>query len=247
MGLDLGEHSGLASMHPDGAASAGSGAAPSEPSTPLENIDSVVHDYVASMDNGARPELCDGVSPHAESFRRLLDSSATSTGQILGPPVLFGASPPMAIESILGLLGNLRETGVLHVEADGVTFTISIVKGDVVHGVSRPRPPSELLGNILVSMGTIDAAQLSRFLEEHGSSASTIGQALDNEWLVSTEELGRALEQQLRMLFSRLLATRQTVWCFRAGEATLAYINMRLNVISILLESARTNDEQSTA
>lgn len=213
--------------------------------TPLDHLDSVVHDFVASM--GQRPYAVDpnGAAPHVESFRRLLESSTASTGQILGPPVLYGASPPMGLESVLGLLGSMRETGVLHVDAGGVTFTISIVKGDVVHGVSRPRPRSELLGNVLVSLGLVDAERLARFFDEHGSTPSTIGEALDRGALVTTDELRRALEHQLRMLFARLLGTRRAVWCFRAGEATLAYIDMRLSVIGVLLESAAKSDERS--
>lgn len=246
LGLELDGVSSLQSAEP--AAGSSEGFAHEDdgaPASPLVHLDSVVHDFVAAMDRRTSAPPSDRAGPHAESFRRLLESNTTSTGQILGPPVLFGASPPMGLENILGLLGSMRETGVLHVEAGGVTFTISIVNGDVVHGVSRPRPASELLGNVLVSLGTITAEQLSRFFAEHGSSPSTIGEALDREALVSTEQLGQALEHQLRLLFDRLLATRNAVWCFRAGEATLAYINMRLSVIGVLLESAAKNDERS--
>jgi len=243
LGVELGEPSPARGAAPAEAPveTSGDEAAP----TPLDHLDSVVHDFVASMGQRAQAVESSGAAPHVESFRRLLESSTASTGQILGPPVLYGASPPMGLENVLGMLGSMRQTGVLHVDAGGVTFTISIVKGDVVHGVSRPRPRAELLGNVLVSMGTVDADRLARFFDEHGSSASTIGEALDRGALVNPEELRRALEKQLRMLFERLLGTRNAVWCFRAGEATLAYIDMRLSVIGVLLESAAKSDERS--
>lgn len=64
---------------------------------------------------------------------------------------------------------------------------------------------------------------------------------------MSTSELEEALVHQLRLLFDRLLATRESVWCFHAGEATLAYIDMRLNVMAVILESARKSDEGMAA
>jgi hypothetical protein len=178
---------------------------------------------------------------------RLLEYSPSTKSQVLGPPVILGASPAIGLESLLGLLGSLRKTGILRVQARDALFMVSIVKGDVVHGVSYPRPPSELLGNILVSRGTIDSGTLTRFFEECGSSACRIGEALNEQALVSTDELQDALEHQLQLLFDRLLATGESEWCFHEGEATLAYIHMRMNVISVLLESARKNDEGAVA
>jgi hypothetical protein len=211
----------------------------------LLTLDCFVHDFMGSLQGTTPGERADEtISDHAERFVRLLACVPASKGHVLGPPVFFGASPDIGLESALSLLGSLRKTGILRVEADDAQFTVSIVNGDVVHGVSYPRPEPELLGNLLVDRGTIDAERLDRFFEECGSSASKIGQALNQQALVSTSELQAALEHQLRLLFDRLLATRESVWCFHEGEATLAYINMRLNIIGVLLDSARKSDEK---
>lgn len=211
----------------------------------LETLDSVVHDFVASLDQATLVGRGEGASSqHAERFRRLLEHSPSTKSHVLGPPVLFGASPSIGLDTLLGLLGSLRKTGILRVRVDDVMFMVSIVRGDVVHGVSYPRPETELLGNILVARGTIDADRLERFLLQCRGSASRIAEALERQELVSTDALKEALEHQLQLLFDRLLSTRESEWCFHEGEATLAYINMRMNVISVLLESARKNDER---
>lgn len=230
-------------------APASSGAPPAEPEAircpteTLERLDSVVHDFVASLDEDKLGAAGGGSSDHVERFQRLLDGSPATKSHVLGPPVVFGSSPAIGLDSMLALLGSLQKTGVLRVQAGETLFTVSIVRGDVVHGVSYPRPEAELLGPILISQGTIEPARLYRFLDECGSSASMIGEALNRQTLVSTYELQDALEHQLQLLFDRLLATGESEWCFHEGEATLAYIHMRMNVISVLLESARKNDE----
>lgn len=213
----------------------------------LQRLDSVVHDFVGALDQGVLGSIDGGTAAaHAQRFLELLDCSLPNRTQVLGPPILFGASPSIGLETVLGFLSSLRKTGILRVEGEG-TFMISIVKGDVVHAVSHPRPEPELLGNVLLARGTVDAERLERFFEEHGSSASRIGEALERQALVSTEELQEAFEHQMQMLFHRLFSTTKSEWCFHEGEATLAYIKMRMNVISVLLESARMYDEAAVA
>lgn len=208
----------------------------------LRTLDSVVHDFVGALDPGAATGATGEPSPlGATQFRRLLAFTPSQT-QVLGPPVLFGVSPTIAMESLLGFLGYLAKTGILRVQAGDDVFMVSIVEGDVVHCVSDPRPRSELLGNILVERGILAPEELERFFEESGSDPSRIGEALNRQALVSTAELRTALEHQMLLLFDRLLGTDVSEWCFHEGEVTLAYINMRMNVIRVLLESARKKD-----
>jgi hypothetical protein len=154
-------------------------------------------------------------------------------------------SPPVHLESVFGFLGSMRKTGILRLLAEGVTFRISVVRGDVVHGVSSWRPEEELLGNILVDRRAIDGYELDTFFSKCGSSACKIGEALNRQELVKTEALREALEIQLQKLFDRLLAASATEWCFHEGEATLSYVKLRVNPTRVLLESARKRDEGS--
>ena len=149
----------------------------------------------------------------------------------------------IGIESLLGFLGSLRKTGVLRAEADGVTYMISVVHGDVVHGVCRPRSEPELLGSLLLARGAIGSDAILRFFETCGSSASRIVDALNREELVSNEVLREVLAQQMQLLFDRLLGAESVEWCFHEGEATLCYLNLRVNVNRMILESARCKDE----
>jgi len=208
----------------------------------LERLDSVVHDFMAFMQPGR--EAVESVeSEGAARLRRVMDHSSTGSGPVLGPPVLVGASPSIGIETMLGFLGSLRKTGVLRVHADGVSYMISIVHGDVVHGVCNPRPMSELLGSLLLARGAIGSDGILRFFETCGSSANRIVEALNREELVSTNLLREVLGQQMQLLFDRLLAAESAEWCFHEGEATLSYVNLRVNVNRMLLESARCQDE----
>jgi hypothetical protein len=209
----------------------------------LERLDHVVHDLMACMQKGPPAPLEGAGSENVARFLRILDPSSLRKGPVLGPPVLCGMSPPIGIESLLGLLGTLHKTGVLRIRTEDATFMISVVQGDVVHGVCDPRPESELLGNILLARGAISAERLRRFFEERGPSTTRLVDALDREELVSTQALQEALAHQMQQLFDRLLVARSAEWCFHEGEATLCYVKMRVNVTSVLLESARKHDE----
>lgn len=222
--------------------------APGDPNASLvENLarlDSVVHDFLTSLGQVPPPPSLEGAaSASTARFQRILAEAPAPGGMRLGPPVLCGTSPEVGLESVFSFLGTLRKTGILRVRAEGTTFVISVVKGDVVHGVSHPRPEAELLGRILVARGVIDAYALSHFLGEFSASASRIGEALTREELVRTADLREALEIQLQKMFDRLLAARTSEWCFHEGEATLSYVPLRLSATRVLLESARSRDE----
>lgn len=232
-------------LHSASPAPAGRGEASSPFVALLEKLDWVIHDFMASLVQRDLHGAGKGAgSEHVARLVRILQYAPPTNTPVLGPPVLCGVSPPMGIESLLGLLGSLRRTGILRIQADDTTFMISVVQGDVVNGMSTPRPESELLGNILVARGVLKAGDLVGFFKEYGSSAFKIGDAINRQKLVHMSELRAALEHQMQKLFDRLLATRKSEWCFHDGEATLSYINMRMNVTSVLLESARKHDER---
>ena len=214
----------------------------------LGRLDSVVNDFIASLDQTSLPAPANGKeSENIARFMRILAAETAPGSPVLGPPVLCGVTPPVHLESVFGFLGTLRKTGILRLQADDMTFMISVVEGDVVHGVSSKRPADELLGNILVERGAIGSLELEQFFSRCGSSACTIGEAINRQELVKTEALREALEIQLQRLFDRLLAARAAEWCFHEGEAKLAYITLRMSPIRVLLENARKRDEENAA
>jgi hypothetical protein len=210
----------------------------------LERLDRVVHEFMASVKEDAAAPLSGVESEEAQRLRRMLEQTSFVHGPVLGPPVLCGASPAIGLECLLGFLGSMRKTGVVRARADGTDYMISVVRGDVVHGVCAPRPEAELLGSLLLARGAIGSAALTRFVETCGSSPSRIVEALNGEELVSTAVLREVLAEQMQKLVDRLLAAQSAEWCFHEGEATLCYVNLRVNVNRMLLESARSHDQE---
>jgi hypothetical protein len=214
----------------------------------LRRLDSVIHDFIACLDQVHLHASVDLTgSANVARFLSILESVPPAGGPLLGPPVLCGISPPIGLESVFGFLGSLHKTGILRIRTEETTFMISVVRGDVVHAVSHPRPEAELLGSILVERNAIDRDTLTRFLDTHGSSAGRLGEALNRQELISTEALRAALEVQLQRLFDRLLAARTSEGCFHEGEATLSYIHLRVNATGVLLECARKRDESDVS
>ena len=157
-------------------------------------------------------------------------------------PVLSGCHPRVSIPALLGFLSLLRESGVMLVRAEGCLFTITIFEGDVVHGLSEPRPSGELLGQILVDEEAISADKLRDFLERHTSS-DRLGEALQREELVSAQALESCLKRQLHLLFERLFAAERASFEFFECAAPVAEPAMRMNVTQLLLQSALSLDE----
>ena len=205
-----------------------------------------------------------GSTPFGEALDRLDKAVETLRTQIAGPmaepvepttvpgtqpcdtrearAVLSGFHPPVSLQTLLGFLSLLMKTGVLLVRADGCLFTITIVEGDVVHGLSEPRPESELLGQILIHSGAIDAATLDSFIERHKGSGR-LGEALEQEELVSYQALDNALNEQLKRLFDRLFAASKACFSFHEVPVPPSEVQMRMNVTRLLLQSAVAEDE----
>lgn len=209
----------------------------------LARLDRVVHDFMACMRQDLQGPGAGAGWETVPRFQRILDDASHERGAVLGPPVLCGVSPAIGIESLLAFLGSLQKTGVLRVRSGTTRYRISVVRGDVVHGVCDPRPEAELLGNILMERGVIGRDALDRFFQEWGGSESRIVEALAHERLVSTSHLRGALTQQMQQLFDRLLVASPVEWAFHEGEVTLSYVDVRVNVNHVLLESARKHDE----
>ena len=204
----------------------------------LEQVRSLIPRLLASPSKGQVATYADGMA-RLERVVRTLRAWLPDQGT---PAVLSGSHPPVNIPTLLGFLSLLRESGVLLVRADGCLFTITIMEGDVVHGLSEPRPPHELLGQVLIDAGAIDADRLSAFLQRH-SSDDRLGEALQKEELVSAHALDVCLKRQLHRLFERMFSAERASFEFHQSTAPLAAPAMRMNVTQLLLQSALTLDE----
>ena len=157
--------------------------------------------------------------------------------------MLRGISPSVPIQSVLAFLSSNNKTGTLRFRTRPENFTLEIVDGDVVHTFSDQPPAGERLGDILVSRGALDSDTLEQFLEKYADSSVTLGQALEQEELVAMDEMREALEQQTQQLFHRVFSADDAAFYFYHAESSTPELHIRLKMIQLLLESARTHDE----
>ena len=74
-------------------------------------------------------------------------------------------------------------------------------------------------------------------------SDQVIGQTLLDMGVVEEQQLSIALSYQVQVLFRRVFSAREVVYQFDEGLRIVPPLDIRLNVTSLLLESARLSDE----
>ncbi len=161
-----------------------------------------------------------------------------------GGPDLGGSTANLPISSILELLSANRKSGTLHITSGCETFTLEILEGDVVHASSNQSPHEQLLGSILVARDKIGVEQLEDFYRRYATRSPAVDEAVERESLVSREDLRSAIEAQVQQLFNRLYAAGSGTFDFYAGGSSNLEQRIRMSVTRLLLESARTKDEQ---
>lgn len=161
-----------------------------------------------------------------------------------GGELLQGHSRTVPIPDLLSFLQMQGKTGVLRVVLPEEVISIQFERGDLVAAISSNSPPGCLLGELLVERGALHPRQLHAFLAYFTREHGPIGTALEVHDLVTEEQLRDALTTQIQLLFHRLLAADEALFEFRDGEAEELHPETRLNVTSLLLESARYVDER---
>ncbi len=156
-----------------------------------------------------------------------------------------GNSGSIPLAQVLSFLGTLQETGTVKVKAQTETFTLELQKGVVVHAQSDNAPRNALLGNILVEMGFVDRAKLEQTLGQ--GNGVRLGETLERGELVKKEDLKKGIERQIQMLFDRLFHAPASEFAFWKGEPKHSDGRVHLNVMQLLLESARSADERRSA
>jgi hypothetical protein len=159
---------------------------------------------------------------------------------------LQGNSSTVSMGELLGFLAFGRKTGVLWIDTPHEDFLIGLVDGQVRHAASDRAPAGLRLGEVLVSLGYLDADQLERLVEQvdgPGLGGKISGEHLVSSGLVHPEDLRHALEVQVQHLVQRVLAAPAALFRFREGMEILVAHGVALGVNHLLLESARAQDE----
>jgi len=158
---------------------------------------------------------------------------------------LEGTLRVFSLTDIFQMLGLQRKTGVLTVEGEDDTITISFLGGQVVAAESEARRLENRLGNLLQRAGYVSQEQLDHVLVMQKETQQRMGFLLVRERLVDPQELREALRLQIsRIVYS---AFRWTDGKFRfSQEGMVDYDADHMAPVStdtILMEAAQMVDE----
>jgi hypothetical protein len=158
---------------------------------------------------------------------------------------LEGTLRVFSLTDIFQVLGLQRKSGMLTVEGEDDTVTVSFLGGQVVSADSSARRLENRIGTLLVRAGRINEEQLNRIVEMQKESQQRLGFLLIRERLVTPEDLREALRLQIfRIIFS---AFRWTDGRFRfSQEGPIDYDADHMSPVpteSILMEAAQMLDE----
>lgn len=156
---------------------------------------------------------------------------------------LFGDGRSILVVEILGLLSTLSKSGLLWVTTARERFLIQLEAGRIVYAQSDRPPPGWRLGEILLGRGAIDAHDLAEAIGEAQQNGETLGAWLLASNRVATKDLHEALRDQVQHIFNRMFAATDSTYQFEDGKRLSRAEDVRLNVVQLLLESARAQDE----
>lgn len=158
---------------------------------------------------------------------------------------LEGTLRVFSLTDIFQMLGLQRKTGVLSVEGEDDTITISFLGGQVVAAESTARRLDNRLGNLLIRAGYVTQEQLDRILEVQRETRQRMGFLLVREGLIDPQELREALRLQIaRIVYT---AFRWPDGRFRFSQEGMVDYDADhmapVSIDSILMEAAQMVDE----
>lgn len=158
---------------------------------------------------------------------------------------LEGTLRVFSLTDIFQVLGLQRKSGLLSVEAEEDTVTISFLGGQVVSADSTVRRLDNRIGRLLLRAGRVSEEQLGRVLQLQQETQQRIGILLIREKLVTLQDLREALRLQVcRIVFG---AFRWQDGRFRfSQDAAVEYDAdhmVPISTESILMEAAQMHDE----
>lgn len=154
-----------------------------------------------------------------------------------------GSSTVIPLPELLSFLRAQEKTGLLRVKLDAEVIHLHLRDGDLAHAFSDSAQPGRRLGDILVEQGAVDAWLLEKVLAESGREGSARARVAQ---LATEEQLRAARSLQVQRLFHRLFEARDALFSFQEGDQIAATEGARMDLLRLLLESARFQDERSS-
>ncbi len=157
---------------------------------------------------------------------------------------LEGNGAVVELPDLIGMIRAQGMTGILNLTLPQEGLQLHFEGGNLVHAYSENAPVRLRLGEILVEQGAIGEERLASLLYCHRSSPKLLGEILISGGVVDQDALHKALNYQIQCLFDRLFTYRkQAHFRFEPGLPDTTAHRARVNVLQLLLESARTYDE----
>lgn len=144
---------------------------------------------------------------------------------------------------LVTFLASQRKRGVLEVVTPVELFVLEFDNGDIVHAQSNRTPDGQRLGDILVTSGAIERAELELVLQTIPSTR--LGETLIARERITQAQFLEALRVQIQSLFQRLFEQPASRFSFWSGPPIHADSQMRLNATALLLDGARAFDEMT--
>jgi Domain of unknown function (DUF4388) len=158
---------------------------------------------------------------------------------------LEGTLKVFSLTEIFQMLGLQRKTGVLSVEGEDDSITISFLAGSVVAAESRARRLDNRLGTLLLRAGYVTQEQLDRVLAIQKQTQQRMGFLLVRERLVEPQELREALRVQISRIVYAAFRWPDGRFHF-TQEGTVDYDADHMAPVStdtVLMEAAQIVDE----
>ena len=158
---------------------------------------------------------------------------------------LEGTLKVFSLTDIFQMLGLQRKTGVLVVEGEDDTVTISFLGGQVVAAESAARRLENRLGNLLIRAGYVTQEQLDGILVTQKETQQRMGFLLVRERLVDPQELRQALRLQIARIVYTAFRWQDGRFLF-SQEGMIDYDADHMAPVStdtILMEAAQMVDE----
>jgi hypothetical protein len=158
---------------------------------------------------------------------------------------LQGTIKDFGLADIFQLIGIQRKTGLLTLENDEDTVTITFKEGQVSWADTRLRNLEDLLGSVLVRTGRITEGQLGEALQIQKKTLQRLGFILVDSEFISEEELAEALRIQVTQIVYRLFRWREGRYNFTPKDQVDSEDDhfQPVGAETILMEGARMIDE----
>jgi hypothetical protein len=149
----------------------------------------------------------------------------------------------VAFSDLLQLFSTGKKTGTVTIVRGNIRKEIVFKEGNIISATSHDAEEDHL-GQILLKSGRISKTDLQRAVYMHKTSGKRIGQVLVEMKLVSREELGLFLKQQIEEVIYNLFGWKEGEFVFREGQLPATREGLvELNTMNIIMEGTRRIDE----